>query len=423
MRFLARLRMSLEGVTIAFEAMKANRVRAALTILGVAVGVFVVVLISSMVHGINASVAKQFESAGPTTFFVQRYPIVFEACDDSGDTCKWRSNPRLTFTEAEALKRLDNVGEVLIQQGWGAAAKYRDKQLANVQVAGVTANWPAVNPPNMVDGRIFTEQEARSAARVLVINTTAKERLFGEEDAIGKEINLTSLQGANRGGPFTVVGIFQDQASFLSGGERPRLITSIYALERRLGANTRWMAFVIKPRADARQDVTIDEVTAALRGQRGLRPARESNFAIITQDKLFDVYNKVFGMFFLVMIALSSVGLLVGGVGVVAIMMISVTERTREIGVRKALGATKGVILWQFLVEAVTLTATGAAIGLVLGWAGSFAIRAFTPIASSVPPLAVVAALATSAFTGIVFGMLPALKAARLDPVAALRHE
>ncbi len=423
MRFLARLRMSLEGVTIALEAMKANRVRAALTILGVAVGVFVVVLISSMVHGINQSVAKQFESAGPTTFFVQRYPIVFEACDDSGDTCKWRSNPRLTFTEAEALKRLDNVGEVLIQQGWGAAAKYRDKQLANVQVAGVTANWPAVNPPNMVDGRIFTEQEARSAARVLVINTTAKERLFGDEDAIGKEINLSSLQGANRGGPFVVVGIFQDQASFLSGGERPRFITSIYALERRLGANTRWMAFVIKPRADARQDVTIDEVTAALRGQRGLRPARESNFAIITQDKLFDVYNKVFGMFFLVMIALSSVGLLVGGVGVVAIMMISVTERTREIGVRKALGATKGVILWQFLVEAVTLTATGAAIGLVLGWAGSFGIRAFTPIASSVPPLAVVAALATSAFTGIVFGMLPALKAARLDPVTALRHE
>ncbi len=420
MRFLARLRMSLEGVTIALEAMKANRVRAALTILGVAVGVFVVVLISSMVHGINQSVAKQFESAGPTTFFVQRYPIVFEACDDSGDTCKWRSNPSLTFAEADALIRVETVAEVMIRQGWGASAKYRDRELSSVQVAGVTANWAVVNPPNMVDGRVFTEQEARSATRVVVINTTAKERLFGDEDAIGKSLNLTA---GNRGGPFTVVGIFKDEASFLSGGERPRIITSIYALNRRLGANTRWMSLVIKPRAEARQDVTIDEVTAALRGMRGLRPARESNFAIITQDKLFDVYNKVFGMFFLVMIALSSVGLLVGGVGVVAIMMISVTERTREIGVRKALGATKGVILWQFLVEAVTLTATGAAIGLVLGWAGSFGIRAFTPIASSVPPLAVVAALATSAFTGIVFGMLPALKAARLDPVAALRHE
>jgi putative ABC transport system permease protein len=217
--------------------------------------------------------------------------------------------------------------------------------------------------------------------------------------------------------------VFKDEASFLSGGERPRIITSIYALERRLGANTRWMSFVVKPRADAPQDVTIDDVTSAMRGMRGLRPARESNFAILTQDKLFDVYNKVFGMFFLVMIALSSVGLLVGGVGVVAIMMISVTERTREIGVRKALGATRGVILWQFLVEAVTLTATGAAIGLVVGWGGAVILRTTTPIAASVPPLAVVAALATSAFTGIVFGMLPALKAARLDPVVALRHE
>ncbi len=420
MRFFAKLRMSLEGVTIALEAMKANRVRAALTILGVAVGVFVVVLISSMVHGINESVARQFESAGPTTFFVQRYPITFEHCDDSGDTCKWRSNPSLTFAEAEALTRVESVAEVMVRQGWGASAKYRDRELSNVNVAGVTANWAQVNPPNMVDGRVFTEQEARSASRVVVINTTAKERLFGDDDALSKYINLTS---GNRSGPFLVVGVFKDEASFLSGGERPRIITSIYALNRRLGANTRWMSFVIKPRATARQDETIDAVTAALRGLRGLRPSRESNFAVITQDKLFDVYNKVFGMFFLVMIALSSVGLLVGGVGVIAIMMISVTERTREIGVRKALGATKGIILWQFLVEAVTLTATGAAIGLVLGWAGSFAIRAFTPVESSVPPLAVVAALATSAFTGIVFGMLPALKAARLDPVAALRHE
>jgi putative ABC transport system permease protein len=363
-------------------------------------------------------------SPGPTTFFVQRWPITFEACDGSTDTCRWRANPRLTFAEADALKRLESVGEVGIQQGWGAAVKVRDRTLSQVQILGVTSNWAQLNPPEMVDGRVFTEQESRSAARVVVINTTARDRLFSEgEDALGKEITLTSLQGASRGGPFVVVGIFKDNVSFLQGGEQPRIVTSIYALERRLGAQTRWMALIIKPATASRQDVAIDEVTAALRGMRGLRPGRESNFAVITQDRLFEVYNNVFGMFFLVMIALSSVGLLVGGVGVVAIMMISVTERTREIGVRKALGATRGVILWQFLVEAVTLTAAGAAIGLVVGWAGSTIVRSATPIQASVPPMAVLAALATSAVTGIVFGMLPALKASRLDPVTALRYE
>ena len=200
------------------------------------------------------------------------------------------------------------------------------------------------------------------------------------------------------------------------------MVTSVFALERRLGAQAQWMSLVVKPTESTTQDIAIDEVTAALRGMRGLRPSRESNFAVITQGKLLEVYNKVVGMFFLVMIALSSVGLLVGGVGVVAIMMISVTERTREIGVRKALGATRTVILWQFLVEAITLTATGAAIGLVTGWLISILINHATPIRASVPPMAVLAALVTSAVTGIVFGMLPALKASRLDPVAALRH-
>ena len=423
MKFWDRLRMSLEGVGIAIDAMRANKVRASLTILGVAVGVFVVVLISAAVHGINASVAQQFESAGPTTFFVQRFPIVFEACDDSGDTCKWRSNPRLTFSEAEALKRLESVAEVGVRQGWGAQAKFRDKSLPQVSVMGITSNWAVINPPEMVDGRVFTEQEARGAAPVVVINTVAKERLFGDEDALGKEVVLTAMQGTNRGGPFVVVGVFKDNSSFLFGGEQPRIVTSIFALERKLGARTQWMGFVIKPRTSVNQDEAMDDVQSALRAVRGLRPGRESNFAVITQGKLLDTYNKVFGMFFLVMIALSSVGLLVGGVGVVAIMMISVTERTREIGVRKAIGATRGIILWQFLVEAVTLTASGATIGLVLGWGVSAIIRMTTPIPSAVPPLAVVAALGASAITGILFGMIPALRASRMDPVVALRFE
>jgi putative ABC transport system permease protein len=423
MRFIDQVKMSLEGVIIAVDAMRANKVRAALTILGVAVGVFVVVVMSAAVHGINESVAKQFESAGPTTFFVNRWPITFEACDGSDDTCRWRSNPRITFAEMDAVGRLSSVAEVMPQMGWNVQSRYRDKLLSSVQVLGVGANWPAINPPDMQDGRVFTEQESRSAAPVVIINTNAKEKLFGDEDGIGRQITLTALNGNHIGSSFTVIGVWKDNVSFLSGGDHPKMVTSIYALERKVGAQTRYMSIIVKPSVTASRDQAIDEVTATLRAQRGLRPSQESNFAVITQDKLFDVYNKVFGMFFLVMIALSSVGLLVGGVGVVAIMMISVTERTREIGVRKALGATRGVILWQFLVEAVTLTATGASIGLVLGWVVALIVNATTPVQASVPPLAVVAALGSSAITGIVFGMLPALKASRLDPVAALRYE
>jgi putative ABC transport system permease protein len=423
MRFVDKVKMSLEGVRIAIDAMRANKVRAALTILGVAVGVFVVVVMSAAVHGINESVAKQFESAGPTTFYVNRWPITFEACDGSDDTCRWRSNPRITFAEMDAIGRLSSVAEVMPQMGWSVQSRYRDKLLSSVQLLGVGANWPAINPPDMQDGRMFTEQESRSAAPVVILNTNAKQQLFGDEDALGRAITLTSLRGNNVGGSFTVIGVWKDNVSFLSGGDHPKMVTSIYALERKVGAQTQYMSLIIKPSITVSRDQAIDEVTASLRGQRGLRPSHESNFAVITQDKLFDTFNKIFGMFFLVMIALSSVGLLVGGVGVVAIMMISVTERTREIGVRKALGATRGIILWQFLVEAVTLTATGASIGLVLGWIVALIVNATTPIQASVPPLAVAAALGSSAITGIVFGMLPALKASRLDPVAALRYE
>jgi putative ABC transport system permease protein len=419
MRFIDRVKMSLEGVGIAYDAMKANKVRAGLTILGVAVGVFVVVVISAAIHGINLSVAKDFESAGPTSFFIQRFPITFENCDDSGDTCKWRSNPPLKFDEVEMLKQVPSLAEVGAQQGWGGSAKYRDRYLSNVNFTGFTANWTRITPPAMIEGRSFTEQEYRNAHRVVLINETAQERLFTDGSPVGKEIVLAT----NRGGPFVVIGVYKDEASFLEGPARPKFVMPLTSLSRHLGARIQWMGVVVKPGVGVSPDQAQDDVTAALRGYRGLKPSRESNFAIITQDKLFEIYDKVFGMFFLVMIALSSVGLMVGGVGVVAIMMISVTERTREIGVRKALGATRLTILWQFLVEAVTLTATGAMIGLVLGWIVALVVKAATPIAASVPPMAVVAALGVSALTGIAFGMLPAMRAAKLDPVAALRHE
>jgi len=256
---------------------------------------------------------------------------------------------------------------------------------------------------------------------VVIVNDKMAERLFGESDPIDKTVRINSI-------PFRVIGVYHYEASFLGkpgsgGGDAAKGIVPFETARRHLGVNSRWMDITVKPRDGVPQAEAMDDVTAVLRAERGLRPGTENNFAVVTSDKLLEVYNGFFGTFFLIMVALSAVGLLVGGVGVVAIMMISVTERTREIGVRKALGATRATILWQFLVEAATMTTVGALVGLIIGVALTFVIRTATPVPASIPPLAIVAALAASAVTGVAFGMLPAIRAARLDPVEALRYE
>jgi putative ABC transport system permease protein len=378
--------------------------------------VFVVVLISAAIHGINRSIAYEFEKAGPTTFFVNRYPITLEACDDTDETCKWRNNPPLRLSEADAIKRLTTIHGLTIRTGLSAPMKYKDRQLPSTSVNANSANWLEVAGGDIVEGRNFTEPEEASAARVVVINRKMGERLFGDSDPLGKIISIRET-------PFEVIGIYESGSSFMGEAERPQAWVSLVVAHRYLNAWMDWIDFTVKPKEGVERDVAIDDVVAVIRSQRGLRPAQENDFAVITQDKLFETWNKMTGIFFLVMFTLSAVGLIVGGVGVVAIMMISVTERTREIGVRKAMGATRRVILWQFLVEAATLTAIGAVVGLVFGWAIAVIIRNATPIAASVPPGAIVAALGASCLTGILFGMLPATKAAGLDPVEALRYE
>ena len=406
-----------EGVTIALDSIRANKVRAGLTILGIAVGVFVVVVISAAIHGINDSVAKDFESAGPTTFFLSRFPITFEACDGTDATCKWRRNPPLSLSDVSAIEQLPSVRTAGAQLQTSSSVSYRDKRISGASVVGYTGNWQQIDGGgDLYPGRNFTASEAQAGARVVIVNTEMAKQLFGDSDPIDKTINIGSE-------PFLVLGIYHYTASFLGGGDSPKAIIPIEAARKHLGSSFNQLGVSVIPAAGASRAQTIDDVIAAMRGRHALRPAADNDFAIITQDQLFDVYNKIFGAFFLVMVVLSGVGLIVGGVGVIAIMMISVTERTREIGVRKALGATRGTILWQFLVEAVTLTGIGAVIGLVLGAGVAFAIKSMTPIAASVPPMAVLAALVSSCFTGVLFGMLPAAKAAKLDPVTALRYE
>jgi len=416
MRFRDRVSSLTEGVWIAIDALRANKVRAALTILGIAIGVFVVVLMSAVIHGINSAVAQEFEKAGPTTFFIYRFPIALEGCSDADDeTCKWRRNPPLRLGEAAAIDRLPSVLDVTTRAASNAPAKYRDRELPGAQVIAYTANWLEVTGADIVQGRNFTPAEAMTGARVVVINETMAERLFLGQDPLGKDILL------NRS-PFMVVGVYKSGGEFMET-PRPGATVALSAGRRYLNLWIDWIDFTVRPKPGVARDEAIDDVVATIRGLRGLRPGQADNFAVITQEKLFETWGRMTGIFFVVMIALSGVGLLVGGIGVVAIMMISVTERTREIGVRKALGATRGVILWQFLIEAATLTAIGAVIGLLVGWGLAVLVRNATPVAASVQPVAIAVAFFASALTGVLFGLLPASKAARLDPIAALRYE
>jgi putative ABC transport system permease protein len=405
-----------EGVGIALAALRGNKLRAALTVLGVAIGVMVVMVIAAMITGINQQVASLFEEAGTRTFFVFRYfSGGITVSDGSDEMSPWRRRPDLTVEEAALVASLPSVAFMDLEEWAGGTAQYEDQRLESVAIAGRSENWLRVSGGDLV-GRSFTRVENLTHARVTILSAKMAERLFGHIDPVGKTVRLS-------GSPFQVIGVYTPAPNLFGEGESPRALVPHGALKKYFNANWGWMSFTVRPVDSVTVERAIDDVTIALRTSRGLRPADETNFDVVTQDKLLDTWNKITGMFFLVMIVLSGVGLIVGGVGVVAIMMISVTERTREIGVRKALGATKRAILWQFLVEASTVTLVGGAVGMILGGLGAVIVAATTPFPAAVPLWSVVTALIAAALTGILFGIYPAARAARLDPVEALRYE
>ncbi len=401
---------------MALDSIRANRVRAGLTILGIAVGVFVVTVMSAAVHGINAGVSASISAAGPTTFFITRWPAQINSCNGSADSCPWRRNPSLTLDQARQIGNLADVQAVTAHISSNASIKFADRELGAVSVDGYTPDWFDVSGGEISKGRNFTPQENDAGDPVALVNSKIVDNLFMGADPVGKVVRLN-------GNAFTIIGVYDPIANAFDSGDNGKVVVPILTAYRRLNFSLRWLDLTVKPVPGVNRDAAMDETIALLRSTRHLRPATQNDFFVSTPEKILELYNKIVGVFFLVMITLSAVGLLVGGVGVIAIMMISVTERTREIGVRKALGATRATILWQFLVEAATLTTLGALVGLAVGGALTYVVRHATPIDASTPPVAIMIALLGSAFAGIVFGLLPAVRAASLDPVEALRYE
>jgi putative ABC transport system permease protein len=412
-----------EGVRIAWAAIRANKIRSSLTILGVGIGVAVVVTMAALITGIRSSVLEAFESAGPENVIVTRFDMTdVRIVSDGSGRPPWWDKPKITPLEAERIGRLPAVREAIVDFDMNLSISYEGRRVTGVQASGDSPGWSSYTLGDFTAGRNFIQTEVDQARAILVISQALAEELFGTLDPIGKRVRVSSgRQGVSE--LFSVVGVFDVGESIFSDVVQHFAIVPYTAALKRLKADDMFLQILVVPEAGVPTAELEDQIISLMRTLRGLGPKEENNFAILRSDQLVDMFNQLTGVFFIVMLALSSVGLMVGGVGVIGIMLISVTERTREIGVRKAVGATRREILWQFLVEAGVLTLMGGAAGLLLGGAAAKGVEAATPIPASIPLWSVLAALGMALLTGMLFGLLPAMRASKLEPVDALRYE
>jgi putative ABC transport system permease protein len=412
-----RLHSITEGWQIALDQLRTNKLRSGLTILGVVIGVATVMGMASIVQGIRDQIINTIEVAGPTTFYVMRF---FSQTPLNPDQLpkEVRIRPVLKPAEAKLVATLPDVGYAGM---WVQLFEKMEFQGVHTQLMtefGADSHYMEIQGGELLAGRFFTPSEEASGAAVVVLERVAADKLFGRLDPLGRYVRIG-------GNSLQVVGLFQNPANIFQPPSQEIGAVLPFQTARRFfrydETNALWI--VVKPLERVTVSQAEDAVTVALRRSRGLTPGAPNSFDMITQDQILDIFNGLTSTFFGIMVALSSVALMVGGIGVMAIMMVSVTDRTREIGVRKALGATRLEILWQFLIEASTLTLLGGLLGIFLGLIFGQGIKMFMHFDSGVPIWSAFVACIVSVLIGLVFGVLPAQRAAKLDPVEALRYE
>ena len=409
-----------ESISMALAAIMANKMRSFLTILGVLLGVTAVIGMVSLIQGLNNSMARQIESLGSNSIWVTRFDIGIHIGRLPEEI---RNRKPITFEDAMAVSELCPSVTAVSPQNWGPGrkiAKYKNNEATRFELIGILPSYEEVNNNYIEEGRFVTDTDVHYKTKVVVIGKDVNEKLFPHLDAIGKRISLGGSSFAPK--KFTVIGVMEERPSIL-GGSQNNFILLPYDTYMTLYPRERELLLVAKPQSAQLMDKAIDEITEVMRRRRGVPYDKPNDFAVATQEDLMQVYHQVTSAIYLVMVVISSIGLMVGGVGVMNIMLVSVTERTREIGVRKAIGARKKDILWQFLVEAMTLSGTGGVLGIIIGLALSQLIGAITPLASAVPLFWIFLGFSVAVSVGLVFGIYPAYRAARLDPIVALRYE
>jgi len=413
-----RTRLFLEIFTMALDSIKSHKLRSFLTTLGIVIGVMTVIAMVSIIQGLNKSIAGEIERIGSNLIMIQK----FEPVRMGNLSEEERQRKDLTLEDAEAIRaNCPLVGDLTIQITPDflklPEVKYQNQKSENAIVLGADEHFNnvyAVYLPQ--EGRSFTEGEIRHSSRVCLIGTEVAEALFPHSSPLGKEIRI----GPER---FTVIGVLGKRGQMF-GQSRDNLVVIPYSsLMKYFPYDQSSLQLTVIPKDAGSIEETMEQVINLLRLRRKVPPNKPNDFAIFTQESLLSLYNQITGAAFIVMIVISSIGLLVGGIGVMNIMLVAVKERTREIGIRKAIGARAKDIIRQFLIEAMVLTSLGGLVGIIIGFGVALVIKFSTPLPASVSWWSVFLGLSVSMAVGLFFGIFPAQKAAKLDPIVCLRYE